>query len=167
MLRSLLIILVVGTFTFPALAQRKTSYSDSSASGRESAVSIELLGRAGRWSINYDHMVSEDIALGGGFSYVSASSGSSSASALIIPVYGNYYFKTNNHRPFATAGIDIVTATVSGSGFSGSASGVAAVLGGGYEFRGDSGFLFRAAPYLLVGGGGVAFWAGFSFGYAF
>lgn len=137
------------------------------ASSRPHAVSVELLGRGLLYSINYDYLINDDIALGAGFSHQSYSAGNSDATVMIVPVYANYYFTPGNHRWFATAGANVVHASgrvdseekVSGSGIGG-------VLGGGYEYRGDSGFLFRAAPYLMVGKtAGV--WAGVSLGYAF
>jgi len=132
---------------------------------RRHALSTELLGRGGLYSFNYDYMILDNLAIGAGVSTYSISSGTSSAKATIIPAYANYYVNDGNHRFFGSAGANIIhasgkiddSAQVSGSGLAG-------VLGGGYEYRNDSGFLFRAAPYVFVGkASGV--WLGFSFGY--
>jgi hypothetical protein len=147
---------------------RAETVNDSMAELNRHAVSLELLGRGLLYSFNYDYLVQENIALGGGLSRVSISSGSSSASVTSIPLYANYYFTSGSpHRFFGTGGANILFASgrltddaqVSGSGLAG-------IVGGGYEYRGENGFLFRAAPYVLLGKAS-GLWAGLSFGYTF
>ncbi len=147
---------------------------DNVATERPNAISAELLGRGLLYSINYDRSINENIAVGAGFSYWSLSSYTSKASVLVVPLYGNYYFSPDSNRGFITAGMDIVSVSVEDHGFyssdnyfAGHASGVAAVVGGGYEYRGKGGFLFRGAPYLLAGSGGAAVWLGLTFGTTF
>lgn len=145
------------------------------ASSRNSAISLELLGRGGLYSLNFDQQISPNVALGVGASYLSADIEFSvldqdylSISIFFVPLYANYYFSTGRHRTFATGGLDFVI--VSGelsSGGSDSGVGAFGTAGAGYEFRGTGGFLFRAAPYLLFGAGGVAITGGLSFGAAF
>jgi hypothetical protein len=150
------------------------------AEERPNALSLELLGRAGLYSIDYDYSVSDSVGVGVGLSYLAISTttthtnpnfsyqNSGSASLIFVPLYANYYFSPNNHRGFLSAGAELVfgTATFNSNSYSG--AGALAVLGGGYEYRGDGGFLFRAAPYLFVGlSGGVAISAGLSVGTAF
>ncbi len=131
------------------------------------AVSLELLGRGILYSLNYDYLIQDNIAIGAGFSNITLSAGTSSASATFIPLYGNYYFTGGNHRWFGTGGMTLIHTTGkidSESKVSG--TGLAAIFGAGYEYRGDSGFLFRINPYLFVGKArGV--WLGTSLGYAF
>jgi hypothetical protein len=142
---------------------------------RPSALTFELLGRGGVYSFDYDYAVSEAVAVGAGLSAYSATvdngaGNTVSASLVIIPVYLDYYFSPSNSRGFLTGGLDLVSGSVS---FSDSGSGVIRgsgalpVIGGGYEYRADNGFIFRAAPYLLFGGGQVAFTIGLSAGVAF
>ncbi len=138
---------------------------EANAEPRRNAFSLELLGRGLLYSLNYDYLITDDIALGAGVSTYSISAGSASASAWIIPVYANYYFTQGSHRWFASGGANLIFASSNvGSDEKISGSGVAGVLGGGYEYRGDSGFLFRAAPYVFVGkvSGG---WLGLSLGF--
>ncbi len=134
---------------------------------RSSALSLEILGRGGLYSLNYDKSLSDSLGLGLGLSAYSASAAGVSASIVLIPVYVNYYFSPNNHRGFISGGLDIynITAKIDSFG-SVSGTGAFAVVGGGYEYRGDGGFLFRAAPYFLVAGK-VAVTLGLSFGAAF
>jgi hypothetical protein len=157
----------------PARADWTHSPDDPYPQPRLTAMSVELLGRGGLYTLNVDHMLSDQFAVGVGFSYWTLSDLFSTINVLIIPVYGNFYFNTGPHRAYLTGGLDI--AYVSASDTSGlgdglgsiTASGVGVVLGGGYEFRGDGGFLFRASPYFVIGSGGVAVTGGLSFGYAF
>jgi hypothetical protein len=119
---------------------------------RRNAMSLELLGRGLLYSFNYDKMVTNDLALGAGVSHYGFSSGTSSLSAWIIPVYANYYFTGGKNRWFATGGADVILSSGSaGDDAKVSGSGIAGVLGAGFEHRGDNGFLFRVAPYALVG----------------
>jgi hypothetical protein len=133
---------------------------------RRHAISVELLGRGLLYSFNYDYLIHDDIALGAGLSTYSFSSGNSTARVTFLPVYANYYFTPGEHRWFASGGVNLIHASgkidqnekISGSGAAG-------ILGGGYEFRGDNGFLFRATPYVFVGKAS-GFWLGFSLGYS-
>jgi len=132
---------------------------------RRNAMSLELLGRGFLYSFNYDYMLTGDLAVGAGLSHYSVSSGDSNASALIVPVYANYYLTSGKGRFFATGGANLMFASGSfGEDSKVSGSGIAGVIGGGYEYRADNGFLFRAAPYVFVGKASGA-WLGLSLGY--
>lgn len=139
--------------------------SEVSTDYRRNALSLELLGRGLLYSFDYDYLIHDDVALGIGASTYSFSSGTSSANVTFIPLYANYYFTPGEHRWFASGGVNLIHASgtldqsekISGSGAAG-------IIGGGYEFRGESGFLFRASPYVFVGkASGV--WLGISIGY--
>ncbi len=152
--------------TAPVLAQSQAQDDVNSNDMRKNGMSLELLGRGLLYSFNYDRMVTDNIAVGMGVSHYSISSGDSNASAWILPVYANYYVTGGHNRWFLTGGADLAFASGNmGSDSKVSGSGVAGVLGAGFEHRGDNGFLFRVAPYALVGkmSGG---WIGVSFGYA-
>jgi len=147
--------------------QNTAQQSVSSASDyRRNAFSLELLGRGLLYSFNYDYLVHDDVALGVGASTYSFSSGASNARVTFVPVYANYYFTPGEHRWFASGGVNLIHASGSiDQDEKISGSGAAGILGGGYEFRGDNGFLFRASPYVFVGkASGV--WLGFSLGYS-
>jgi hypothetical protein len=133
---------------------------------RQHSFSLELLGRGLLYSFNYDYAMNEDVALGIGAANYSFSSGTENASAWIIPLYANYYFTQGKHRLFATGGANVIFASAQANDDEKvSGSGLAGVLGGGYEYRADNDFLFRAAPYAFVGkASGV--WVGFSLGYS-
>lgn len=154
------------TLPAPNTVESKAEQNMNSPELRRNGMSLELLGRGLFYSFNYDYLLTDHLALGAGAANYSMSSGSSSASAWIIPVYANYYLTGGKHRWFTTAGANLIFASSTvGNDSRVSGSGVAGVLGGGYEYRGENGFLFRAAPYVFVGKASGA-WLGFSFGYA-
>jgi hypothetical protein len=129
------------------------------------AISVEALGRGMYWSVNFDRMMSDNFAIGVGFSYATASGGSSA----VIPIYLNWYLSTGDSRPYLTGGFDVLVPTPTVSFLSSTTTALgsfAGVVGAGYEYRGPTGFLFRVAPYVFVGSAIVP-WVGVSFGYAF
>jgi hypothetical protein len=143
---------------------------------RPATLSVELGGRAAAYDFAFDQLVSDSVALGAAFSYGTWGFFDRMTESYVFPLYANYYFKTRRHRPFVTAGIDLLHF---GEGFAGQAyfgralgsiSPSLAILGtagAGYEFRGTGGFLFRLAAYALFGNGGAVPSAGLSIGYAF
>jgi hypothetical protein len=146
-----------------ALTLQTLSPAHAEATDRPHVISVELGGRGLLYSVNYDYAVDNAISIGAGLSYI----GDSFSSLITVPVYGNYYFMSESeHRPFLTAGVDILVGSVDLGVIGGSFSGAAVTLGGGYEYRGDSGFVFRAAPYIFVAGG-VGLTGGISFGGSF
>lgn len=136
------------------------------STSQKSAISMELLGRAGFYSFNYDYLIQSDLAIGAGFSAFSIISGESNVSTRILPIYANYYFNEGKSRFFSTAGADLIL--VSGQAPEGNqirGSGLAGTAGLGYEYKSAEGFLFRAAPYLMLGQMRGA-WLGITLGYS-
>ena len=157
-------------FTTAATAQEtSTTVQKSSATATpalgKSAISAELLGRAAIYSFNYDYNFVPNVAAGAGIAFWSQSSGKTSATLTLIPVYLNAYLLTGVHRPFATVGMTFGNATISDSDSTSSGSGSLLTMGAGYEMRTEGGFLMRVAGYRLSNTyGDSAFWPGISFG---
>jgi hypothetical protein len=144
------------------------------------ALSVEALGRGLTGSVSYDRVVNDDAVAGIGFGRAALNNpdGSDSGqSANIVPIYINYYFSRDRGSVFLTGGADIVfnATALQGlkaqlSGIQLSSSGLLPNLGLGYETRGDSGFLFRVAGYVIFApssGANVKPWGGLTLGYAF
>jgi hypothetical protein len=142
-----------------------------------SVVSVEMLGRAMLWSINYDQVLNDNLSVGAGYGSVSTflrgTDTDAGKSATFIPAYMNYYFIQDGNSPFVTAGVTLITNHASVKNFDTATGGlelptssVMPTFGGGFESRSDNQFLFRAAGYLIAGRR-IAPWLGFSFGYAF
>ena len=163
-----------------ASAQASTTGGPLSAQTRAtypSAVSLELLGRSMLYSINFDQALNDNLAAGVGLGSVSTNihdtDRDANQTATFVPAYMNYYFTKAAGSPFVTGGVTLILnhASVKGNDTStGSlqipSSSVMPTFGGGYENRGDTGFLFRVAGYL-VAGKSLTPWLGFSFGYCF
>jgi hypothetical protein len=142
------------------------SYAQSEVS-RPHAISVEIYGRGLLYSLNYDYSINDSVTVGGGFSTYSLSYNSASIHLTLLPLYVNYYFQPGPHRGFLSGGGDIAIASGSiGGNATIRASGFFPVLGGGYEFRPDNGFIFRAAPYLFIGNE-IEPWIGLSAGVTF
>lgn len=140
------------------------------------SIGVEVLGRGLLYSVDFDQVVTEDLAAGVGFGTSGTktlSGADTGVTATLIPVYANYYFAREHGSLFATGGFTVVTNSGSVSGLKSSAGNLeftSSVMfpsfGLGYEARSDAGFLFRGTGYGLVGAKLVP-WLGVSFGYAF
>ncbi|HTL12250.1 MAG TPA: hypothetical protein VL588_07170 [Bdellovibrionota bacterium] len=149
----------------PHQAAASADTGESVALTRPNTINLELLGRGGLYSLNFDHQFSEDFAFGGGASVLPVTG----ATIFFVPVYANYYFSHGNSRFFATGGLDVVffSGTASSGYGSFTGGGVGFVFGPGFEYRGDGGFLFRITfPYITIGNS-VGLTGGLTFGYAF
>jgi len=140
-----------------------------------SAIGVEVLGRAGLWSVFFDQVVSDELSVGVGYGGVplqTLADADLGTSAKLLPVYGNYYFTRQAGSLFGTAGIDVVfnsadtrNAKANPSGAEFGTQSILPSIGLGYENRTDTGFLFRLTGYALIGHK-VSPWVGVSFGYA-
>ncbi len=140
------------------------------------AAYIEILGRGIRYSIGYDRALNDYFVAGFGFGSTLLDTDAGVAttfSAKMIPIYLNYYFMPEAGSVFASGGVDFVLNPRDAQGLKStlsslkySSGGVVPTAGIGYENRGDFGFLFRMAAYVLIDRS-VAPWVGFTFGYAF
>lgn len=154
--------------------RRKEEYSVGRSSRGQ--VGVELLGSGLLYSIMGSYLVTDNIALNGGFSYysISATSGSTSASVGvgIIPISGSYLFGGPDHHFEVLGGgaILIASASVSGDNISDRASGQGFVpqIGMGYRYwPAEGGFHFRATLYGMFIPDFFQIWPGVSVGYAF
>ncbi len=124
------------------------------AMDRPNAVTLELGGRALVYSFDYDRSINDHIGIGAGISYWNAWSHHHGyrANSLVIPMYMNYYFQPSAFRGFLSGGADLVSVSnVINSADTFESGGVAGTLGGGFEYRGVDGFLFRAAMFAIAG----------------
>jgi hypothetical protein len=140
------------------------------------AVSVEAFGRAFMGAIQFDRVVTDDLAAGIGIGRVSTQTlagADTGVTATLIPVYANYYFAREAGSLFVTTGATLIgnSGDVKGlkpnmSGFEFGSSAVYATAGGGYEVRTDSGILFRATGYAILAEK-IAPWVGLTLGYSF
>jgi len=139
------------------------------------AASLEIFGRGLMYAIQYDRVMNDDLAAGLGIGSVGTKDANDKdlgRSAWLIPVHAEYYISRDQGSLFVTAGANLVTnaSTVKGSfstlgGVEFSSTPIQGTFGVGYENRGDSGFLFRAAVYGIVASK-LSPWLGVTFGFA-
>lgn len=177
-IRKLKFLAVLGAFLalLGASAGARPAFAEATRVTNPNAVSFEVLGRAARYSIDYDRVVSDDITVGIGFgsANMQTTGGTDAAiSAYMIPVYGIYYFKEDGNSFFVTGGANVVTNATDVAGLQTtlghvrlSSTGLMGTVGAGFESRSDFGFLFRVAAYALFDSD-VKPWVGANFGYAF
>ncbi len=148
---------------------------------RPNALSIELAGRGILYSLNYDRSLGSTVSLGAGFSAISAGAQVAMVdvkiTVLTFPVFVNFYPIGNNHRPFLTGGITFVSLSIDGDlnevdenlpTIKNGARGFfpLPILGAGYEYKSDGGFLFRLSPYVTYLEN-VQLWGGLTLGGTF
>ena len=85
--------------------------SKKSGAKLQNNVSIELLGRGFLYSLAYDRQISQDIAVGGSFSYMMTTFKPAVVETKVqivsLPLYMNYYFNQGHHRFLATGGLNL------------------------------------------------------------
>lgn len=140
---------------------------------------VEGLGPGGLYSVNYERLIIQDLAVRVGFSYVSfsASAGSSSASAglAFFPITASYIgisTASKAHCLELGGGATILYATATSSTgdlfASGSGVGVAGTAMVGYRLHPIGyGFSFRIGFSPLFGSGGFLPWGYLSLGGSF
>lgn len=166
----------------------ETGMSSSQRSAKN-AIYLDVAGPGGLYSVNYDRMLSDDLSVRIGFSYISAGASSSDgsgttasaeASLLAIPITASYLGigSLSNQLELGGGGA-IMRATGDGfvsagsdtAGASASATIIALTPLAGYRHQApDGGFVFRigASPLLFLGGeGGLLPWGYLSLGAAF
>ncbi len=145
---------------------------------QRNTASLEIMGRGGYYSLNFDRIIVPSVAIGVGFSYTPIADDSSNTKMpfYIVPIYSNAYLLGANgtHRGFVTLGVSLVRNTrpdrnnLSNSFFNPHASFSTPIIAGfGYEYRGWDCLLFRVTPYLIEYNSHLAVSLGASLGLAF
>lgn len=137
------------------------------------SVYVELLGNALLYSVNYDRLLTPNLAGRVGLMFVTAEDDEGdSGTVAIVPVMGswlwgdgNSHFETGIGLAVATASFDIDELDVDESGGGTGVYGTG-VLGYRYQ-RPGGGFLFRVGLTPVFTTNDFAPWFGLSFGYSF
>lgn len=134
------------------------------------AVYLELLGNGLFYSLNYDRLLTPNVAARVGLSGFGAATDSASAGVIATPLMvsylfgqGNSHFETGVGLLLAAGGVENVEGFEDES-FNG-AIGTATI---GYRYqRPGGGFVFRAGVTPMFDTSGIAPWFGLSLGYGF
>ena len=132
-------------------------------------VGMELLGKAVVYSFHYQRTVTPMLGLEAGISALGGSGDDESTTIIFFPIGGKLYLIPKDGTIYLTGGATIVSASVDNGPFDEDEGGTDSYgfLGMGFEFRADSGFIFRGAAYGLIAGGGFFIWPGLTVAYAF
>ncbi len=131
-------------------------------------VGIELLGKSLLYTFYYQRNLNRNFALEAGLSAIGGGSLEDNATIVFVPVGAKLYLIPKNGSIYlAGGGVFLSASTDTGPFGSDSASTTYGYAGPGFEFRSDSGFLFRGQAYGLLAGGGFFIWPGLTLGYAF
>ena len=160
--RALWTLIAAVALTTPALAQRLASRAEGDRDANNS-IFIEAGGPGLLYSVNYERVVENDwaVRIGASYTSISASAGSSSASAtfMTFPVTARYLgLRSGNHALELGIGGTAVYANgaASGTGIAVSGSGMAALGTAMIGYRRqpvDGGFMFRIGLEALAGKG--------------
>lgn len=131
-------------------------------------IGIELLGKSVIYSFYYQRTLNRNLGLEAGLGALGGGSGSDNATILFFPIGARFYAIPKNGTFFICGGAVFLNASTGKGPFSDdSSSKNYGYVGPGFEFRSESGFLFRGTAYGLMGGGGFFIWPGLSVGYGF
>jgi hypothetical protein len=131
-------------------------------------IGIELLGKSVIYSFYYQRTLNRNLGLEAGLGALGGGSGSDNATILFFPIGAKFYVIPKNGTFFICGGAVFLNASTGKGPFSDdSSSNSYGYVGPGFEFRSESGFLFRGTSYGLIGGGGFFIWPGLTVGYGF
>ncbi len=86
---------------------------------------------------------------------------------IFVPFGGKFYIIPKDGSLYLAAGGVFLNASTDSGPFDESGSTSYGYLGLGFEYRSESGLLFRGSAYGLIAGGSFFIWPGLSVGYAF
>lgn len=163
--RILVALTVVAVCAATCLAPSRAGADELIRERLKSDVGIELLGKAAIYSFYYQYCVSKAVGLEAGLGALGGGTGDGNATVLFIPIGARLYLIPKDGSLFLAGGATIVTAGTDSGPFDDSTS--YGYAGLGFEFRADSGFIFRGTAYGLFSGNGFFIWPGLTLGYAF
>jgi len=145
------------------LAVVTTAEAQPLSGDKPNVVSVELLGRAGVYSVNFERYLHPKIGVGAGVAYWGIGDGT----LVVVPLYvaANPIGKT--HSPYLAAGWTLgVFSDLFGTSRDLSSTGVG-TLTAGYQFRSSSGFILRPTVNLFYRVGTSLVWPGVMIGHSF
>jgi hypothetical protein len=126
-------------------------------------VGVELLGRAGIYSANYERSLNSRIALGSGLAYWHLD-----GNTFIAPMYVSATPIGTTHSLYLATG---VTFGLSNENLLGSPTnyrgGKFGTVTGGYQFRSREGLIIRPTANFVYGSWGHIIWPGVTIGHTF
>jgi hypothetical protein len=157
-------------FTMIVLLTARVAEAQTGPDDPRNLIGLEVLGRAGIYSVNYERLVTPRIAVGIGFARWSVSGGFFSyakTSTVHLPMYVSWNPLGDIHSLYIAAGSTMSLSKreylSTRSSFQSTVMGTATL---GYQFRSLSGFLVRPSVSYLSNDRGI-FWPGLTIGLTF
>jgi hypothetical protein len=133
----------------------------------KSDVGIELLGKAFLYSFNYQYTPVKQLGLEVGLGALGGGTTDDNTTLIFVPFGGKFYIIPKDGSLYLTAGGVYLNGRTDAGPLDESGSTSYGYAGLGFEYRSESGLLFRGSAYGLIAGGGFWIWPGLSVGYAF
>lgn len=131
-------------------------------------IGIELLGKSIIYSFYYQRTINRYVGLEAGLSALGGGSASDNSTIIFFPIGARLYVIPENGTFFISGGAVLLTATTHNGPFGDDTSSASyGYVGPGFEFRSESGLLFRGTAYSLVSDGGFFIWPGLTLGFGF
>jgi hypothetical protein len=168
---TVLLQVLVLTVAVPLFSTRLQAQSEDPP---RNLVGVELLGRGGIYSFNYERLLTNRMGAGGGISVLSLSSGgifspSQTTTTIIMPAYLSWTPVGSTHSPYLSAGLtwspSKTRELLLGNTRYGSL--VFSTITAGYQYRSEKGIVIRPTVSRIVIDGDDLFWPGITLGYAF
>ena len=163
--RLLAIGLLVAVSAMTCLAPSSANAQELTRERLRSDVGIELLGKALLYNFYYQYMANRMLGLEAGFGIFGGGTSEDNTTVAFFPIGARLYLIPKDGSLFLTGGVTIVTAGTDSGPFDNSTT--FGYGGLGFEFRAESGFIFRGTAYGLFNGEGFFIWPGLTLGYAF
>jgi hypothetical protein len=136
---------------------------------------VELLGRGGLYSFNYERMLTERIGAGGGISVLTVSGGgifspSRRTTTVILPAYISWTPVGRTHSPYLSGGLTLLPRKtreffLRNTEYS---LGTFGTLTAGYQYRSEGGIVIRPfVSRILIEDDRDGWWPGITLGISF
>lgn len=148
--------------------------AQSSPSVPRNLLGVELLGRGGLYSFNYERQLTSRIGAGAGVSVLSLSgaglfSPSRSVTTVILPTYVSWTPVGRTHSPYLSGGFTLLTSRTREFflGNTESTVGAFGTLTAGYQYRSERGIVIRPFVSNIFVDEGNFWWPGITLGVSF
>jgi hypothetical protein len=131
---------------------------------QQNILGVDLLGRAGIYSFNFERVSELGIGAGGGFGVLSIER----ERAFIVPLYISYAPFKKAHSLYGATGITVGISNLSLYTNEPYRTGVAGTITGGYQYKSPGGFLIRpTVTFFYNAHQSFCCWPGVMIGHSF
>ena len=147
-----------------------TANAQTSSREARNLIGLELLGRAGIYSVNYERLIKPRVGFGLGVARWSTQGcffTCSKSNTVIVPLYVSWNPVGDTHSLYVAAGTTLKVSKVDRSRSTSYSADAIATATVGYQYRSSGGFLIRPTVSRVVGPDWTAIWPGVTMGFTF